>query len=102
MSPKIVNGSFAAMIDADEFLAKAYAGIRIAVSFLINLSKEALYGVQNSNFPHLPAIFFKTFHFLEPRLACNASPSPRNFNVRKAIFTRLSHGSGHTGHRSDE
>lgn len=34
MSPKIVNGSFAAIIDADEFLAKAYAGIRIAVSVL--------------------------------------------------------------------
>lgn len=34
MSPKVVNGSFAAIIDADEFLAKAYAGIRIAVSFL--------------------------------------------------------------------
>lgn len=34
MSPKIVNGSFAAIIDADEFLAKAYAGIRIAVSSL--------------------------------------------------------------------
>lgn len=32
MSPKIVNGSFAAIFDADEFLAKAYAGIRIAVS----------------------------------------------------------------------
>ncbi|KAG5683156.1 hypothetical protein PVAND_012454 [Polypedilum vanderplanki] len=30
MSPKVVNGSFAAIIDADEFLAKAYAGIRIA------------------------------------------------------------------------
>lgn len=35
MSPKIVNGSFAAIFDADEFLAKAYAGIRIAVSFPI-------------------------------------------------------------------
>jgi hypothetical protein len=34
MSPKVVNGSFAAIVDADEFLAKAYAGIRIAVSFL--------------------------------------------------------------------
>lgn len=32
MSPKIVNGSFAAIFDTDEFLAKAYAGIRIAVS----------------------------------------------------------------------
>lgn len=31
MSPKVVNGSFAAIIDADEFLAKAYAGIRVAV-----------------------------------------------------------------------
>lgn len=31
MSPKIVNGSFAAIFDADEFLAKTYAGIRIAV-----------------------------------------------------------------------
>ncbi|XP_037948641.1 histidine decarboxylase-like [Teleopsis dalmanni] len=30
MSPKIVNGSFAAIFDADEFLAKTYAGIRIA------------------------------------------------------------------------
>jgi len=38
MSPKVVNGSFAAIIDADEFLAKAYAGIRIAVSFLLLLS----------------------------------------------------------------
>jgi hypothetical protein len=34
MSPKVVNGSFAAIVDADEFLAKAYAGIRIAVSCL--------------------------------------------------------------------
>lgn len=32
MSPKIVNGSFAAIFDADEFLAKTYAGIRIAVT----------------------------------------------------------------------
>ncbi|KAL9707099.1 hypothetical protein quinque_010617 [Culex quinquefasciatus] len=30
MSPKIVNGSFAAIFDADEFLAKVYAGIRIS------------------------------------------------------------------------
>ncbi|XP_037808178.1 histidine decarboxylase isoform X1 [Lucilia sericata] len=30
LSPKIVNGSFAALFDADEFLAKTYAGIRIA------------------------------------------------------------------------
>lgn len=34
MSPKIVNGSFAAIFDADEFLAKVYAGIRISVSVL--------------------------------------------------------------------
>lgn len=32
LSPKVVNGSFAAIFDADEFLAKTYAGIRIAVS----------------------------------------------------------------------
>lgn len=31
MSPKIVNGSFAAIFDTDEFLAKAYAGIRMTV-----------------------------------------------------------------------
>lgn len=37
MSPKIVNGSFAAIFDADEFLAKAYAGIRIAVSLVMVL-----------------------------------------------------------------
>ncbi|XP_030388470.1 histidine decarboxylase [Scaptodrosophila lebanonensis] len=30
LSPKVVNGSFAALFDADEFLAKTYAGIRIA------------------------------------------------------------------------
>lgn len=30
MSPKIINGSFAALFDADDFLAKTYAGIRIA------------------------------------------------------------------------
>lgn len=35
MSPKIVNGSFAAIFDADEFLAKTYAGVRIAVIFNI-------------------------------------------------------------------
>ena len=33
LSPKIVNGSFAAIFDADEFLAQTYAGIRIAVGF---------------------------------------------------------------------
>jgi len=32
LSPKVVNGSFAAIFDADEFLAKTYAGVRIAVS----------------------------------------------------------------------
>lgn len=37
LSPKIVNGSFAALFDADEFLAKTYAGIRIAVSFPKNV-----------------------------------------------------------------
>lgn len=31
MSPKVVNGSFAAIYDGDEFLAKAYSGIRISV-----------------------------------------------------------------------
>jgi len=40
MSPKIVNGSFAAIIDADEFLAKAYAGIRIAVCVLVTLRNK--------------------------------------------------------------
>lgn len=39
MSPKIVNGSYAAIIDSDEFLAKAYAGIRIAVSPLKSLNR---------------------------------------------------------------
>lgn len=34
MSPKIVNGSFAAIFDTDEFLAKAYAGIRMAVKLI--------------------------------------------------------------------
>lgn len=43
MSPKVVNGSFAAIIDADEFLAKAYAGIRIAVSFSYRQSMIMFY-----------------------------------------------------------
>lgn len=30
MSPKIVNGSFAAICDTDEFMAKDFAGIRMA------------------------------------------------------------------------
>lgn len=50
MSPKIVNGSFAAIIDADEFLAKAYAGIRIAVSDEIRFSLLRNF---NKNPPHL-------------------------------------------------
>lgn len=37
MSPKIVNGSFAAIFDTDEFLAKAFAGIRATVSQYIFL-----------------------------------------------------------------
>lgn len=41
MSPKIVNGSFAAIFDADEFLAKAYAGIRANVSFCFKIFFEA-------------------------------------------------------------
>lgn len=32
MSPKIVNGSFAAIFDTDEFITKVYAGIRMTVS----------------------------------------------------------------------
>lgn len=40
MSPKVVNGSFAAIIDADEFLAKAYAGIRVAVIFFKIMSTQ--------------------------------------------------------------
>lgn len=43
MSPKIVNGSFAAIFDTDEFLAKAYAGIRISVNkkfYLFNVLIE--------------------------------------------------------------
>lgn len=36
MSPKIVNGSFAAICNTDEFMAKDYAGIRMAaVSVLV-------------------------------------------------------------------
>lgn len=39
MSPKIVNGSFAAIFDTDEFLAKAFAGIRATVSNENNLDE---------------------------------------------------------------
>lgn len=45
MSPKIVNGSFAAIFDTDEFLAKAYAGIRIAVISLFYLEIDVRYRV---------------------------------------------------------
>lgn len=48
MSPKVVNGSFAAIIDADEFLAKAYAGIRITVS-VINEAKK--WSIHQRNIP---------------------------------------------------
>lgn len=37
MSPKVVNGSFAAIYDGDEFLAKAYSGIRITVNCMFLL-----------------------------------------------------------------
>lgn len=48
LSPKVVNGSFAAIFDEDEFLAKAYSGIRITVIIfltshcrLLNLSSQS-------------------------------------------------------------
>ncbi|XP_055639732.1 histidine decarboxylase isoform X2 [Toxorhynchites rutilus septentrionalis] len=52
MSPKIVNGSFAAIFDADEFLAKVYAGIRISVKKYLQeygLSEKAIALIENSS-----------------------------------------------------
>jgi hypothetical protein len=46
MSPKVVNGSFAAIIEPDEFLAQAYAGIRIAVSSLYQRSMIMFYNLK--------------------------------------------------------
>lgn len=43
MSPKIVNGSFAGIFDADEFLSKSYAGIRIAVRFYFKYRYSLVY-----------------------------------------------------------
>lgn len=56
MSPKIVNGSFAAIFDADEFLAKTYAGIRIAVIIITIV----IFSVFLINF----CLFVCFFHFV--------------------------------------
>lgn len=46
MSPKIVNGSFAAICDTDEFMAKDFAGIRMAaVSLKVVLSNLSFDGI---------------------------------------------------------
>lgn len=42
LSPKVVNGSFAAIFDEDEFLAKAYSGIRITVNNVESRRREKI------------------------------------------------------------
>lgn len=54
MSPKVVNGSFAAIYDGDEFLAKAYSGTRISVNCLcfFYVARETnLKSIAESRFP---------------------------------------------------
>lgn len=83
MSPKIVNGSFAAIFDADEFLAKTYAGIRIAVIISLYITL-----ISSEFCAWLLWIFFfnfKNFVFSsipESKLTGDASTSSRNFDVR--------------------
>lgn len=91
MSPKVVNGSFAAIIDADEFLAKAYAGIRIAVSsagkHLMVVFDKSLAGLSRH-------FLLFIFYHLESRFTGDATTSPWDFNVGPAVLARLAHGSG--------
>lgn len=57
LSPKVVNGSFAAIFDADEFLAKTYAGIRIAVSrrTQLQLQKQLIHSVSHPQHQESPS-----------------------------------------------
>lgn len=72
MSPKIVNGSFAAIFDSDEFLEKSYAGIRIAVR--LNYLQTAVLFKKS----HYPLCYFN----IESEFASYASSGSRNSNVR--------------------
>lgn len=70
MSPKIVNGSFAAIFDADEFLAKTYAGVRIAVSSISFHIKKLIQVL----FLLLILLLFFSLK-IESKFTSNASPS---------------------------
>lgn len=78
LSPKVVNGSFAAIFDADEFLAKTYAGIRIAVSKMQVCSRLP------TNTGHLPQT--------APGVAFDATPCTRHTHVGQTVLAGLAHG----------
>lgn len=80
MSPKVVNGSFAAIFDEDEFLAKAYSGIRITVKFQI-----PIFSAEMINPP---------ISFLESGFASNEAKSTWYPDERKAILIGLPNGPG--------
>lgn len=86
LSPKVVNGSFAAIFDADEFLAKTYAGIRIAVSRRTLPTAEAA---------HPPSISSTA-----PGVAVDASPGARHTHVGQTILAGLAHGCGRGAHHT--
>lgn len=88
MSPKVVNGSFAAIVDVDEFLAKAYAGIRIAVSFFsISMLASCC---STSSLLAFNALFVNTyihiFNDAESRFTGNEASSPWDSDVGPAVL----------------
>jgi hypothetical protein len=83
MSPKVVNGSFAAIMDADEFLAKEYAGIRIAVSLYQLIIAELIFFWSNhlNNTQTKKYIKFCLFCHSESRFASDEKTRPRHSHV---------------------
>lgn len=97
MSPKVVNGSFAAIIDADEFLAKAYAGIRIAVSFftrIINMGNHVRQ-VVSCFFLLIISVFFND---AESRFSSYEAQSTWDSHVGSSVFSRFTDGSCNSRH----
>lgn len=82
MSPKVVNGSFAAIYDNDEFLAKAYSGIRISVNDVFHWKLLLCF---------ISLVFCLILS--EPRFASHETKGAWYSDERKTILFGLSNGS---------
>jgi hypothetical protein len=94
MSPKIVNGSFAAIFDnGDKILedfARTFSRLRLEVKDSPGKSKEAKQG--KSSLSPLPAVLLLSL-FFDPEDGGNNSPKRRTFSEIDSLLHRRLHSS---------